>query len=376
MKKLLISALLFFFSYLMIYSQTKISYDFLGDFSDSLAPVKKGDLWGFIDIDGNLVVKLKYKAGFDIPKYAMGLCGIYSPEHDARGYINTKGEIVIPFVYYSISPFHDSVTVVYQIGRADGSGNARVSIIDMKGKILVDEAPTAYSYETYFVHGLARIMREFRHGFMDKSGKIVIPAKYDDVRDFSEGKAAVKFTNSLDESKWGYIDEKGSVVIDFLFKNEPTSFSDNRAFILGTDNKWGIIDETGKIIVEPKYNTVYPFSEGLATVSYLDDKWQRYYEIIDKNGKVIKSFTKDKQGNQIELMSGFKDGIALAMKSYKYGFIDKKGNVVVDFQFRKLNQMNNGRAYAEKYDEKTRKVTTGYINSKGAFVIINEAPKF
>jgi len=374
MRKFLLTALLFVFSFSIPFAQTKISFNQLGDFSDGVAAVKKGDLWGFIDVNGKTVIEPVYMAGFDVPFFANGLCGIYNPKEDARGYINTKGEIVIPFTIYSTRPFYDTITVIYQPGKADGTKSARVSIIDMKGNVLVEYAPTAYSYETHFIDGLARISKDFKSGFMDKTGKIVIEAKYDDARDFSEGLAAVQFTNDLGESKWGYVDKEGNVKIDFNFQNEPTSFTSGRAFILGTNNKWGIIENTGKIIVEPKYQQIFPCENGFATASIMDEKWQTTYEILDVNGKTVKKFEKDKKGNQTQFYSGFKDGLAIAMQNYKYGFIDTKGNIVVKCEFRKLNQFNNDRAYAEQYDDKTKKVTYGFIDKKGKYVIINEPP--
>jgi hypothetical protein len=35
-------------------------YDYVGNFSESLAPVKLNDKWGFIDKNGNEVIKIKY----------------------------------------------------------------------------------------------------------------------------------------------------------------------------------------------------------------------------------------------------------------------------------------------------------------------------
>lgn len=367
---------LFFLSCLFVFSQTKISFDYIGNFNDGLAPVKKGERWGFIDKDGKLVIELKYMAGFEVPEFSNGLCGIYSPEHDARGYINTKGEVVAPFIFDGVNPFFDSLTVVYRAGRADGSSNARQSIIHKNGKIVLETAPNAYNYETYFKEGLARVMQNFKCGFMDYNGKIVIETKYDDVMDFSEGLAAVKQASDSWDSKWGFIDKNGKVVIDFLFSHQPTNFSSGRAFIKGNDGKFGIIDAKGKVLVEPKYNQAFPFENGFATVSYTDAKWQTTYEIIDINGKVIKSFTREKSGSETILLSGFKNGLAVAMKSGKYGLIDTKGNVIVNFIFMKLNQMNDDRAYAELFDQKTKSITSGYIDKNGKFVIINEKPKF
>ena len=43
-------------------------------------------------------------------------------------------------------------------------------------------------------------------------------------------------------------------------------------FRVDKDGKWGFIDETGQIVIEPVYEGVAPFSEGLAAVR-LDGKF-------------------------------------------------------------------------------------------------------
>ena len=45
-------------------------------------------------------------------------------------------------------------------------------------------------------------------GFIDKTGMVVIPPKFDEVNPFSEGLAAVQI-----EGKWGFIDKTGNMVI-------------------------------------------------------------------------------------------------------------------------------------------------------------------
>ncbi|MBO7522558.1 MAG: WG repeat-containing protein, partial [Bacteroidales bacterium] len=46
-------------------------------------------------------------------------------------------------------------------------------------------------------------------GFIDNTGKEVVPCQYEDAYDFSEGLAAVKNKNDL----WGFIDETGKEVV-------------------------------------------------------------------------------------------------------------------------------------------------------------------
>ncbi|EAK1349894.1 WG repeat-containing protein, partial [Campylobacter coli] len=48
------------------------------------------------------------------------------------------------------------------------------------------------------------------------------------------------------------------------------------------NGKWGFIDKSGKIVIEPKFDGVGNFSEGLAGVE-LNGKWG----FIDKSGKIV-----------------------------------------------------------------------------------------
>ena len=56
------------------------------------------------------------------------------------------------------------------------------------------ERPVVYGYDDIdcLSDGLARIERDGKYGFIDKTGKVVIPLNYDDAWYFSEGLAAVE----------------------------------------------------------------------------------------------------------------------------------------------------------------------------------------
>ena len=56
-----------------------------------------------------------------------------------------------------------------------------------------------------FSEGLADVRLNGKWGFIDKSGKVVIPFKYDDALPFSEGFAVVEL-----DGKDGYIDKNGT----------------------------------------------------------------------------------------------------------------------------------------------------------------------
>lgn len=64
----------------------------------------------------------------------------------------------------------------------------------------------------FFSEGFAAVEKDGMYGFIDKTGKLVIPTIYEYVQPFSEGLAAVNR-----DGKWGFIDKKGKMVIPANF---------------------------------------------------------------------------------------------------------------------------------------------------------------
>ena len=85
-------------------------------------------------------------------------------------------------------------------------------------------------------------------GYIDKTGKLVIPAGFDSAAPFSEGVATVR---KCDQAF--FIDKTGKTVItgDFTFAS---SFSGGLAVVetLTKDGfLWGYVDKTGKLVWGP-----------------------------------------------------------------------------------------------------------------------------
>jgi hypothetical protein len=110
--------------------------------------------------------------------------------------------------------------------------------------------------------GLFRISDNFKDGYIDSTGKIVIPPQFDEARDFSEGLAAVRVC-----TKYGYVDTSGKMIIEPQFQfAEP--FSDGLAQVQLSTNEVAYVDRSGKIAFTLQAGqVVQPFSEGLAAAS-------------------------------------------------------------------------------------------------------------
>ena len=83
----------------------------LGDaytFHEGLALVMKNDSCGFINTKGEIVIPLQYQSGF---YFEDGLCPVQ--KNGVWGYIDHSGNVKIPFIFLAASPFEYHRAEVY-----------------------------------------------------------------------------------------------------------------------------------------------------------------------------------------------------------------------------------------------------------------------
>ena len=272
-----------------------------------------------------------------------------------RGYINKKGEIVIPRKrnYQDLFGFSEGLALV-------DTGD-KCGYINKKGKVVIPfkyELPRVNYNDsaTYFNEGVVAVMKNYKWGFVNKKGKVVIPLKYGGIRGFSEGLA--KVCRMIGDNSC-YINKKGKEVIqlnyDWIPLYEQGDFKSGLAVVekdgVEKEGKYGYINKKGKEVVPLKYNGGYDYKEGLAAVK-LGDKWG----FINKKGTVAIPIKYDNVGS-------FSEGLAAIYKEGKCGYINKKGKVVIPFKYDFAGNFSKGLVFACK-DGKC-----GYINKKGKAVI-------
>ncbi len=186
-------------------------------------------------------------------------------------------------------------------------------------------------------------------GYIDTTGKLVIPARFETAQPFSEGLALIRTEKN---GKWGFLDTVGKMVIPPQFETAG-SFSDGLAVVLTEkQGQYGYIDKTGTVVIPPQYAVVKSFSEGLAAVRKKDSKWG----YIDRTGTMVIP-------PQFVYATPFSDGLARIGASGGYGYIDKTGKLVIPPQIGFADSFVNGRA-AIQLGEKS-----GYIDKTGKAVI-------
>ena len=89
------------------------------------------------------------------------------------------------------------------------------------------------------------------------------------------------------------------------------------------NGKYGVINQYGEVIVEPVYESVSKFSEGMARVSA--EKHGKYGYINTEGELVIPMMYKSAYD--------FSEGLAAVWEGSRAGYIDKTGAYVIEPQF-------------------------------------------
>lgn len=188
-------------------------------------------------------------------------------------------------------------------------------------------------------------------GFIDSSGKEVIPARFR-----SETKSFFfcgPRTGVEENGRWGIINEKGEWIVrpqylDIASLLEPIPVRD-------TTDRWGYIDSEGVEVVRPQFDSVGAFKAGLAPVK-VGTKWG----FIDTEAKIQIA----PQFDEVGVFSA--DGLA-PVRMGKWGFINRTGGFAINPQFDGAGRFTEDLAAVSVGD------LWGYIRPDGQFVI---EPKF
>ena len=129
---------------------------------------------------GDVVVPPVYQEG--LPFYN-GFASVQLT--DRWGTINTHGEMVIQPIFSGPLTFKEGLS------KFRGNGD-KCGVVDIAGNVVIPPRP---GYITYFSDGLACFrdrdvsQSDALYGFVDRTGKQIIPPFFEDARGFSEGLA-------------------------------------------------------------------------------------------------------------------------------------------------------------------------------------------
>lgn len=242
--------------------------------------------------------------------------------------------------------------------------NGKVGYIDQNGKVVIQPI---YLNGADFSEGLAAVRINGKYGFIDISGNFIIPAKYDFSSSFEFG-----FASAYIDGEVQLIDKKGQCIL----KNSNYRFinlvSRNKAVVTTAKGKYELIEiPTGKKILNQSLDQISEFKDGVAVVQVEKKSKNSYgsdYGVIDTNGHFIVHFGK------YDEIKDFRNGYSLIdncgkknEKELFEGVIDTKGTLL--FKRPKSDQSYMFNDFYDGLAVITFKNHSGYINLKGEVVL-------
>lgn len=330
----------------------ELEYQFVGNFSEGLALVRPksklglpvaemafGDEgMGYIDTSGNLVIPCKYKRASE---FSEGLASVSTTEKN-KAYIDKKGNEVIKLKEdWVCGDFSEGLATVLietdaMISRVYDPSDleAQWGFIDKTGKLVI---PTKFSYANAFSDGVACVRdKEGKWFLIDKTG-MQIGKSYDDVGLSCDGMAYIQTGK-----KFGFETNTGAVVVEPCF-DEVNKFAEGLCAVRQGD-KVGFIDKTGKKVTPLQFKDARFFSNGLCPVKTETGKWG----YIDTTGKMALEAVYDNAWT-------FTCGLAAVQKDDKLGYVDKSGKFVIEPKYDGGYRFADNRAVVNDTDEETRK---------------------
>lgn len=317
---------------------------------ETLHPIKiykiGGVQWGYMNDYGETVISPQYDYAEPFQENGLAVVSV----NLLYGLIDPSGDYVIPPKYSYIGEFSE--------GRAQVRDGLKTKMIDEKGNVLFATNGDIFPMKNNrAVFSIVDEESEWKYGYIDREGNVIISPQYRYARSFEEGKAVVENMTG----GYSIIDPEGNIIsnLDYAFiggiGEGLLSFQEK----LG--DQYGYIDIEGNIIIPAQFDTAEEFQDGRAVVSIQQDSGF-YYGLINRNGKYIIS----PRYNYIRILGEKRIGLGIPVNENnpvwadsKYAIADLDGNILTDFMYYDLTDYNKG--YASANDGQT----TFFINREG-----------
>ncbi len=255
-----------------------------------------------------------------------------------------------------------------------------------KGEIAVKPESNVV-YATAFSDGLAMVGVEIdgqdRFGFLNTKGEFAIRPEYIYATPFNEGLAwvvepngAPKVINKKPEEVFSMHEAEYGMLYNESFAGFAKKEKDGRL-------KFGFINKKGETVIQPVYDNITPFYNGLSAVMR-DGKWgyinNKGEEVISADPFTNKDFAPvatsenhvgiiDREGSFV-INPKYEDVIIdgkefIVKQNDKCGIIDKNGKEIIPIDFKRMSKFGDNPYTMATLDGKTY----GIIDRKGSFKV-------
>ena len=336
-------------------------------YEKNVLKVQKDGKWGLIDLDGKEIASTTY----DNIETLKGVENSIIVEKDGKkGLLNDKGSKIIDTEYSDI----ESLGTDYKNGYITINQEKKYGVISLSGEKVLEnnyeKVENIYG-EKYFV-----VKENGKQILIDKQGNKVITDGFDEIKQIANSGIIYKKQN-----KFGLMDFEGNVKIEAEYDSLKEINTD--IFAATKDGKTGLIDKDKNEKVAFEYKEIkYNKKAG----RYIAEDENYNSKILNSNFEIIiegilselntdDGYMKIKQGEEYKYYN-FKfeekeikdilpsNNLFLSKKDGKYGYVDSKGNVVIDYIYDDAKEQNQYGYLAVKKDG-----VWGSIDKEGKTVI-------
>ena len=272
-----------------------IIYDDIGwEFKDGLLPVgvfKEGAdsdsywrtrcHWGFVNTDGELVIPVEYDY---VENFREGFAAVakltevieQKEEYDGKeytweeevykyGFINTKGEVVVPFIYDLVRNFENGFAQVGIGDRRWGDDpefNGEWGLVNTKGELVIPVGAYGEWGFWFDEFGLSMYNSKGKQGVINTSNEVLISVdysdytydvdwNYDDYLEWENARNTICFVGNDSKASYYWVKEDGVIRIIAISPANtyptPEGYNDNdyqklATFIIQNDLCWNLTD--------------------------------------------------------------------------------------------------------------------------------------
>ena len=343
-------------------------------YDNGLALLKKGKLFGFIDVDGKEITGFIFNDAYRFTKYGHG----FVAKNGKWGVINNKGDILLDFKFDKINYLDNNSKNEYYKNLIEVRIEKLYGFIDLENKIYskINYKEIKYSNEAFLIvkkeksWGVINLIDEEivpfiydeiviskNHVFAKKGGKYeiinlqnknqvlykcdnyylsnetcIIKTKklyylikfkeqniielklnqVDDISCFSEN-----IIIGIRKNKYGILNFNGDILIDFIYEKIKLEFDESSKlfFIVTKDGLMGVLDENHNIILETRYHNIF------LEKYYFEARSNKIFELFDKNGKLFNNTKYDRLtscyiAKELYLLCEYNNGTKISKINY------------------------------------------------------------
>lgn len=326
------------------------------------------------------------------------------------GIINIEGKEILPCEYddlYSLKNTNNSILV---------EKDNKIGLVDSTGKVIIEpQYKEIRGLGTDYTSGYIVITEDNQYGVVDCNNQKVLDTKYQDIKSltdngtyvvkennnwelvqrndevtFSDGLKNVKDVLGLKNgtviiqntnNKVGVISTTGETILNTVYDDIKFAFVDS--YIIEQNGKYGIAKKNDEIVLNPTYTTInyiqtadiIEASEDGITSNLLNSNLETKLTGILTEINTSRGYIKIRQDNENKYYNfrfeersekdiNTSNTLFLDKQNDKYGYVDKDGKVVVDYQYDDATEQNEYGYAAVQKDGKW-----GAINEKGEEIV-------